>query len=188
MNLYQGNSKTTSSCVCWLHLFVVCQLLMRFFFLIRVSAVPLQTSSLWVSKCDNFVCTQLEKPATNVYWGYWLWQCKDMSRVHFVLHLEQYNLSADGECVTRLIRCNSYAAELKVTIKLPFGCCFMCNINININTTCMQREPTPCVPHTLCQRICDSCFYSTLSEMHHLQPSGLHNDDTVLWKSFYLFF
>lgn len=59
--------------------------------------------------------TQLEKGATNVCWRYWFWKYRIWAKVHFEPHLEQCNLTAHGECVIRLVRCNSCAAEWWIT-------------------------------------------------------------------------
>lgn len=55
--------------------------------------------------------TQLEKCTTCACWRYWFWKCRIWAKVHFEPHLEQCNLNAHRECVIRLVRCSSYAAE-----------------------------------------------------------------------------
>lgn len=55
---------------CWLHLFVVCQLVMTLFLSEYLQCLCRRALSGFRSV--TLVHTQLEKPATNVCWRYWL--------------------------------------------------------------------------------------------------------------------
>lgn len=112
----------------------------------------------------TIVYTQLEKLASNV----WLWERRIWAEVHFAPHVEQCNLSADGECVIRLIRCNAHAAELEGIIKLSFDCCCMC-IHINMSVC---KFP-----------VCHMPFYWNIKFI--TAPSlSLHSDVAALWNRF----
>lgn len=91
----------SSSCVYWLHLFVVWQLAMRLF----LSEYLQCLSSRRALSAFGSLTIVLFPIRETVCWRYRFWQRRIWATVHFVPHLEQCNLKADGECAIRLIRC-----------------------------------------------------------------------------------